>query len=163
MPGNSKPEQTGTPGSFCPHHPPNTCTHQGTPPQSHPHQATAAGPAPHRGGHRADRADGGTAGTVGQRRDTHGHALGLLGLGRAGGWEADADYLVDGCKETELGWALEVPVEAGETTLRSQPRSLSFPRLPHLFRAQQTGSSSGSHHPYPNTNRWDSQKGNRGE
>ena len=36
---------------------------------------------------------------------------------------------------------------------------------PHLFRAQQRqrGSSLGTHHPYPKTNRPDSQKRNRGE
>ena len=66
---------------------------------------------------------------MGQRRHTHGHTLGLLGLGRAGGREADADHLVDGCKETKLGWALEVPGGAGETTLPLLPHSLE-PGLP---------------------------------
>lgn len=73
------------------------------------HQAGAAGPPAHRGGHRADGAHGGAAGAVGQRGDAHGHALALLGLGRAGGGEADADHLVDRSEQAELGGALEVP------------------------------------------------------
>ena len=48
-----------------------------------------------------------------QRRHAHGHALGLLGLGRAGGGEADADHLVDGSKEPKLGLALEIPESDG--------------------------------------------------
>lgn len=48
---------------------------------------------------------------MGQGGDTHGHTFGLLGLGWTGGWEANSDDLVDGCEETELGWALEVPGE----------------------------------------------------
>lgn len=54
-----------------------------------------------------------------ERRDAHGHALSLLGLGRAGRWEADSDHLVDGCKEAKLGWALEVPRE--QVAALSQP------------------------------------------
>lgn len=86
-------------------------------PQSCPYQATAAGPATNRGGHRADRANGRAAGAVGQSGDTHGHAFGLLGLGWTGGWEANSDDLVDWCKETELGWALEVPGERKRATV----------------------------------------------
>lgn len=80
-------------------------------PNFYAYQATTAGPAAHRGGHGADGADGRAAGAVGQGRDTHSHTFGLLGLGWTGRREANSDDLVDGCKETELGWALEIPGE----------------------------------------------------
>lgn len=79
------------------------------------YQPGSAGPAADGRGHRADGADGGAAGAVGQRRHPHGHALALLGLGRAGGREADADHLVDGGEQAELGEALEVSAEKEET------------------------------------------------
>lgn len=50
---------------------------------------------------------------MGQRRHPHGHPLALLGLGRAGGREADADHLVDGGEQAELGETLEVSVGEG--------------------------------------------------
>lgn len=58
---------------------------------------------------------------MGQRRHAHGHPLALLGLGRAGGGEADADHLVDGRKQTKLGETLEVPADgAGGATQRQE-------------------------------------------
>ena len=45
---------------------------------------------------------------MGQGGDPHGHPLALLGLGRAGGGEADADHLVDRREQAELGETLEV-------------------------------------------------------
>lgn len=72
------------------------------------HQSGSAGPPAHGGRHRADGADGRAAGAVGQRGHPHGHPLALLGLGRAGGGEADADHLVDGSEQAELGKALKV-------------------------------------------------------
>lgn len=114
-------------------------------PQHHPYQATAAGPAAHGGGHGADGADGGAAGAMGQCRDAHGHALGLLGLGRAGGREADADHLVDGRKQAKLGRALEVPGER-EVHVAMMARSL---RPPQLFTAQWRGHQPGPHRPHP--------------
>lgn len=78
------------------------------------HQSGTAGPPPHGGGHRADGADGRAAGAVGQRGDPHGHPLALLGLGRAGGREADADHLVHRSEQAELVEALEVPAGGGE-------------------------------------------------
>lgn len=47
--------------------------------------------------------------------------------------------------------------------LLSRLKSLELPLPLHLFRAKHRGSSLGLHHPYPKTNRWDSQKGDRGE
>lgn len=52
---------------------------------------------------------------MGQGRDAHGHPLALLGLGRAGGGEADADHLVDGGEQAELGETLEVSAERKES------------------------------------------------
>ncbi len=72
------------------------------------YQSSSARSSAHRGGHRADGADRGAAGAVGQRGNPHGHTLALLGLGRAGGGEADADHLVDRSKQTELGETLKV-------------------------------------------------------
>ena len=77
------------------------------------YQPCTAGPPPYGAGHGADGADGGAAGAVGQGGHPHGHALALLGLGRTGGGEADADHLVDGGEQPELGKALEVPVRDG--------------------------------------------------
>lgn len=76
------------------------------------HQSGTAGSSADGGGHGADGADGGAAGAVGQRRHAHGHPLALLGLGRAGGGEADADHLVDGRKQAELGETLEVSADS---------------------------------------------------
>lgn len=45
---------------------------------------------------------------MGQRGNPHGHPLALLSLGRAGGGEADADHLVDGSEQAELGKTLKV-------------------------------------------------------
>lgn len=45
---------------------------------------------------------------MGQRGNPHGHPLALLSLGRAGGGEADADHLVDGSEQPELGKTLKV-------------------------------------------------------
>ena len=73
------------------------------------HQSSAAGSAAHRGGHRADGADGGGAGAMGQRGHAHGHALTLLGLGWAGGGKAYTDNLVDGREKAKLQRALEIP------------------------------------------------------
>lgn len=75
------------------------------------YQSGSARPAADGRGHRADRADGGAAGAVGQRRHPHGHALALLGLGRAGGREADADHLVDGSEQAKLVETLKVSAE----------------------------------------------------
>lgn len=63
---------------------------------------------------------------MGQRGHAHGHPLALLGLGRAGGREADADHLVDGRKQSELGETLEVPVDSRRkhTEARSSFRGL---------------------------------------
>lgn len=84
------------------------------------HQSGSAGPSADGGGHGADGADGGAAGAVGQRRHAHGHPLALLGLCRAGGGEADADDLVDGRKQAELGETLEVPVDSRGATERRE-------------------------------------------
>lgn len=73
------------------------------------HQSSSAGSSADGGGHGADGADGGAAGAVGQRRHAHSHPLALLGLGWAGGGEADADHLVDGREQAELGETLEIP------------------------------------------------------
>lgn len=45
---------------------------------------------------------------MGQRGNPHGHPLALLGFGRAGGGEADADHLMDRSKEAKLGKTLKV-------------------------------------------------------
>lgn len=76
------------------------------------YQSSSARSSADGGGHRADRADGGAAGAVGQRRHAHSHPLTLLSLGWAGGGEADADHLVDGRKQAELGETLEVPEDS---------------------------------------------------
>ena len=55
---------------------------------------------------------------MGQRGHAHGHALALLGLGRTGGGEADADHLVDRSEQPELRKALEVPDGDGAETDR---------------------------------------------
>lgn len=61
---------------------------------------------------------------MGQGGHAHRHALALLGLGRAGGGEADPDDLVDGGEQAELVRALEVP--GGESMPRNELR-LSAP------------------------------------
>lgn len=48
---------------------------------------------------------------MGQGRDPHGHAFALLGLGRAGGGETDADHFVNRCEEAEFVETLEVSEE----------------------------------------------------
>lgn len=76
-----------------------------------PYQARATGSPPHTGGHRADRADGGAGGAVSQRRHTHRHTLALLSFSWTGGWEANADHLVDWSKEAKFVRALEISRE----------------------------------------------------
>lgn len=93
------------------------------------HQSSSAGASADGGGHRADGADGGAAGAVGQGRDPHGHPLALLGLGRAGGGEADANHLVDGGEQAELGETLEVSAERG-----GQRVFKSFSHMTHVKR-----------------------------
>ena len=52
----------------------------------------------------------------------------ILGLGWTGGREANSDDLVDGCKESELGWALEVSEEQSRAT--AMPWLHGSPLLP---------------------------------
>ena len=73
---------------------------------------------------------------------------------------------MDGRKETELGWALEVPGEAGEgPKLLSRPQWAGASPASSISSEPSTdrGSSLGTHHLHPKTSRQDSQKGNRGE
>lgn len=75
------------------------------------YQASATGSPPHAGGHRADGADGGAGGAVSQRWHTHCHTLALLSFSWTGGWEANADHLVDWSKEAKFVRALEISSE----------------------------------------------------
>lgn len=63
---------------------------------------------------------------MGQGGHPHGHTLTLLGLGRTGRGEADADHLVDGGEQPEFWKALEVPVGGGVEMGRKLCPSLVF-------------------------------------
>lgn len=68
-----------------------------------------------------------------------------------------------GAKRPNLGGHWKYLGKQERPMLPSRLHSLGPHLPPHLFRAQQTGSFLGPNHPYPKTNRWDSQKGNKGK
>lgn len=54
---------------------------------------------------------------MGQGRDPHGHPLALLGLGRAGGGEPDADHLMNGSEQAELWKTLKISARGDKTKI----------------------------------------------
>lgn len=68
---------------------------------------------------------------MGQRGNPHGHPLALLGLGGAGGGEADADHLVDRSKQAKLGKTLKV--SAGRDGGREARESFTLSIQNQLF------------------------------